>query len=148
MYLSWEKNPKQIPKRYFVVQHYNEIFLKLIIDVNFTIDFKLCSKRNCKDISDKFLLTVGIHTHLFWMKNRNYYIYYIYILLSFLSQISKNHKKQLQQNITSHFSWVKMKRRFSVLLSEWKSFYLLWKQKLDRTLPFIKEYQIKNSKNL
>ena len=46
------------------MQHYNETFLKLIIDVNFSIDFKLCSKRNCKDISDKFLLTVRIYTYL------------------------------------------------------------------------------------
>ena len=47
-------------------------FLKLIIDVNFSIDFKLCSKKNCKDISDKFLLTVWIYTYLFeifWLKS-------------------------------------------------------------------------------
>ena len=42
------------------MQHYNETFFKLIIDVNFSIDFKLCSKRNCEDVSDKFLLTVQI----------------------------------------------------------------------------------------
>ena len=28
------------------------------------MDFKLCSKRNCKGISDKFLLTVRIYTYL------------------------------------------------------------------------------------
>ena len=55
-----KKNQKQIPKSYFVVQHYNETFLKLIINVNFSIDFKICSKGNRKEISDKFLLTVKI----------------------------------------------------------------------------------------
>ena len=44
-----KKNQKQISKSYFVMQHYNETFLKLIID------FKLCSKKNFKDISHKFL---------------------------------------------------------------------------------------------
>ena len=33
------------------MQHYNETFLKLIIDVNFSRDFKFCSKKNCEDIS-------------------------------------------------------------------------------------------------
>ena len=64
VYLSAKKNQKQIPKSYFVMQHYNGTFLKLIIYVNFSIDFKLCSKRNSKDISDKFLLAVGIYTYL------------------------------------------------------------------------------------
>ena len=36
------------------MQHYNETLLNLIIYVNFSIDFKLCSKRNCKDIPDRF----------------------------------------------------------------------------------------------
>ena len=44
------------------MQQCNKTFLKLIIDVNFSIDLKLCLKRNCKDISDKFLLTVRIYT--------------------------------------------------------------------------------------
>ena len=59
-----KKNQNQIPKSYFVMQHYNETFLKLIIDVNFSIDFEPCSKRNCKVILDKFLLTVQIYTYL------------------------------------------------------------------------------------
>ena len=46
------------------MQHYNKTFFELIIDVNFSIDFKLCSKRNCKDIVDKFLLIVRIYTYL------------------------------------------------------------------------------------
>ena len=46
------------------MQHYNETFLKLIIDVNFSIDFKLCSKNNFKYISDKFLLTVRIYMYV------------------------------------------------------------------------------------
>ena len=46
------------------MQHYNETFLKLIIDVNFSIDFKLCPKRNFQDISDNFLLTVRIYMYL------------------------------------------------------------------------------------
>ena len=64
VYLSSEKNQTQILKSYFVMQHNNETFLKLIIYVNLNIDFKLCSKKNCKDISDKFLLTVRIYTYL------------------------------------------------------------------------------------
>ena len=40
VYLSAEKNQKQIPKSYFVMQHYNETVLKLIIDVTLSIDFK------------------------------------------------------------------------------------------------------------
>ena len=46
------------------MQYYNVTFLKLIIDLNFSIDFKLRLKKNFKDISDKFLLRVRIYTYL------------------------------------------------------------------------------------
>ena len=47
------------------MQHYNETFFKFIIDVNFSIDFKHCPKRNCKDILYKFSLTIRIYTYAF-----------------------------------------------------------------------------------
>ena len=67
------KQKIQIQKSYFVIQHYNETFLKLIIYVNFSIDFKLRSKRNCKDISDKFWLTVRTYTYLWKYLDWNHF---------------------------------------------------------------------------
>ena len=39
-----KKNQKQISKSYFVMQHYNETFLKHIIDVNFSIEINFVQK--------------------------------------------------------------------------------------------------------
>ena len=54
------------------MQPYNEKFLKLIVDVNFSIDIKLCSKKDSKNISDKFFLTVRIYIYLWKYLERNH----------------------------------------------------------------------------
>ena len=90
-----KKNQKQIPKSYFEMQHYNKTFLKLIIDVNFSIDFKLCLKRNCKDIPDVFVDSTNFYVPLeiFGLKS-----------LSSITSISKLQKNVCQNPLSVFFS--------------------------------------------